>query len=177
MKSLVYPLTNNKSVIYCFYCIPTKKKYIGKTIDEKRRITQHLYNFNYSYKGKSKFYSSIKKYGIENFIYGIIEECDENELKEREIYYISLYDTFHNGLNTAPGGESGGNRHSEETKEKMSLNRKGKTQSKEWIANKIAGRKENNKKWSEESREKARQSKLGKPSAKKGKTYSKKLKN
>ena len=177
MKSSLYPLTNHKSVIYCFHCIATHKKYIGKTIDEERRITQHLYNFNYSYKGKSKFYSAIKKYGIENFIYGIIEECDENQLIEKEIHYINLYDTFNNGLNTAPGGESGGNLHSEKTKEKMSLSRKGKIQSEEWIANRIEARKKKGKKWSEESREKARQSKLGKPSSKKGKTYSKKKNN
>ena len=172
MKSLIYPLTNHKSVIYCFHCITTNKKYIGKTIDEERRITQHLYNIKYSYKGKSKFYSAIRKYGIENFIYGIIEECDETQLIEKEIHYINLYDTFNNGLNTATGGESGGNLHSEETKEKMSLSRKGKTQSKESIANRVASRKSKGKKWSEESREKARLSKLGKPSPKKGKTYS-----
>ena len=174
MKLLQYNLKENRSVIYCFHCILTGKKYIGRTINERQRINHHLLNYKYEYKSKNKFYSSLKKYGVENFIYGVIEECDISLLNERECYYINLYDTIDNGLNTTSGGESGGNKHNIETREKMSLSRKGKKQTENWIENRIISRKINNKKWSEESREKARQSKLGKPSPKKGKKYTKK---
>lgn len=174
MILLQYHSNQYKSVIYCFHCVSTGKKYIGKTINEKRRLLQHEYNWKYSYKGKSKFYSAIKKYGIENFIYGIIEECEKNELNKKEKYYINLYNTFENGLNMTYGGESGGNKHSEETKKKMSKSRKGKKQTDNWIYKRNESRKINGKKWSDESREKLRLSKLGKPSPKKGKTYSKK---
>lgn len=53
----------------------------------------------------------MKKYGINNFKYEIIEECSEDELNEKEQYYIKLYDSYiygnhHNGYNLSPGGES-----------------------------------------------------------------------
>lgn len=95
-----------KGVIYCFHCIPTGKKYIGlteKTLEY--RIKQHLGNIKRNYKTSRKFYNSIRKYGVENFIIGIIEECDSNELFKKEKFYIKKYDTFVNGLNSTLGGE------------------------------------------------------------------------
>lgn len=92
-----------KGVIYCYHCIPTGKKYIGKTKNEYHRKKRHEYNVR---KGQiSKFYNAVRKYGWENFIYGIIEEIDNKLLNEQEIYYINFYDTFDNGYNMTIGGE------------------------------------------------------------------------
>jgi len=107
-----------KGVIYCFHCIFTGKKYIGvteKTLEH--RLKQHLGNVGRNYKTCRKFYNSIRKYGIENFIVGIVEECDKNELFEKEKFYIKKYNTYVNGLNSTLGGEgSSGWKHTEETK-------------------------------------------------------------
>jgi group I intron endonuclease len=113
-------------IIYCFHCIPTSKKYIG--ITEKgldHRINQHLNNVKNGCKKSKKFYNSIKKYKIENFIIGIIEECHINCSFEMEKYYIEKYDTYHNGLNSTLGGEgTSGWKHTEEAKIKIREKRK-----------------------------------------------------
>lgn len=49
---------------------------------------------------------SIRKYGINNFDFEIIEECPKEELNEREIYWIDYYNTyFGEGYNCTIGGD------------------------------------------------------------------------
>jgi group I intron endonuclease len=92
-----------KGVIYCYHCIPTGKKYIGKTKNKYHRKKRHEHNVR---KGQvSKFYNAVRKYGWENFIYGIIEEFDIELLNEQEIYYIKFYNTYTNGYNMTTGGD------------------------------------------------------------------------
>ncbi len=79
---------------------------------------------------KRKFYNAIKKYGWENFIYGIIEECDSNTLLQREMYYIKKYGTFKCGYNSTLGGDGkSGWKHTEETKGKIAKSNTGKKRS------------------------------------------------
>ncbi len=50
---------------------------------------------------------AIFKYGKENFNIKELEKCTVKELDEREIYYISLYNSFTKGYNSTKGGKSG----------------------------------------------------------------------
>ena len=90
-----------KGVIYCYHCIPTGKKYIGQSIDEKRRQKKHIVE---SKKKDSKFYRAVKKYGWKNFIYGVVEEFSESVLDEMEIFFIEKYNSFKDGYNSTLGG-------------------------------------------------------------------------
>jgi group I intron endonuclease len=110
-------------VIYCFHCILTGKKYIGKSISISARLTAHRRNVKNNV--ITKFYCSVRKYGWNNFIFGIIEECDKNILDEREIFYIEKYKTLSEGYNMTAGGD-GGATWNEETKRKISQKLKGK---------------------------------------------------
>jgi len=154
-----------KGVIYCYHCIPTGKKYIGQTKYERKRKEHH--NYMVKNGSKRKFYNAIKKYGWENFIYGIIEECDSNTLLQREMYYIKKYGTFKCGYNSTLGGDGkSGWKHTEETKGKIAKSNTGKKRSVEqrkllseahkgqipWISG---------KKHTPETREKMKQSHLG----------------
>ena len=112
-----------KGVIYCYHCIPTGKKYIGQTIDEKRRKKKHLIE---SRKKDLKFYRAVKKYGWENFTYGIIGEFEESILDDMEVYYIEKFNTFKRGYNsTAGGGGLRGYIFSQESKELISKSQLG----------------------------------------------------
>ena len=51
-------------------------------------------------------YRAIRKYGVENFIFEVIEECKIEELNQKEEYWIKKYDTFFNGYNQTLGGDS-----------------------------------------------------------------------
>ena len=46
-----------------------------------KRKAQHIYS---SKTENTALYQSMRKYGIENFVFSILEECLENELDEKE---------------------------------------------------------------------------------------------
>ena len=114
------------SFIYSLNCpIDNIPKYIGKTIDIKKRMRSHL-NIKYQNKN-SKWIHSLKKNGLSPIV-EIIDEVNFNEVDFWEMHYISLYKSWGFDLkNGTIGGEGGtGLKHTEETKMKMSLMRKGK---------------------------------------------------
>ena len=53
-------------------------------------------------------YRSIRKYGIQNFSFEVLEECLSSELDTREIYWISHYNSFFEGYNLTMGGDGSG---------------------------------------------------------------------
>lgn len=110
---------------------PSGRIYIGQSIDIIARFRAYR---NGAAKQQTLLGRSFKKYGYKNHLFEIIEECSVGALNEREIHYISTYDTFNtrHGLNLKAGGQSGGTnsdavRHklrkpkSEATKEKLRL--------------------------------------------------------
>ena len=50
-------------------------------------------------------YRAINKYGIENFSIEEVEQCSDLNLNDREQYWISIYNTYHNGYNATLGGD------------------------------------------------------------------------
>lgn len=52
---------------------------------------------------RNKLYSAIKRDGLENYTFEVLEECSIKDLNEKEKYYISLYDSYNFGLNATQG--------------------------------------------------------------------------
>lgn len=76
------------------------KIYIGQTNSIERRKSEHLYGHSYS---TSLIERAIKKYGIHNFIFDIIEKTvDYNEREKYWIEYYSSYKPY--GYNVCKGG-------------------------------------------------------------------------
>jgi group I intron endonuclease len=84
----------------------TGKVYIGQTTKNlEKRIKGHV---NESKKDKNRpFLSSINKYGVDNFVFEIIDFADNlNELNDKEIYWINFYNSVSpNGYNVTGGGQ------------------------------------------------------------------------
>lgn len=93
MKS-IYKITN----------LINNKVYIGQSVHPERRWHEHIWGNN---KYKSYIHSAIKKYGVENFLFEIIESNIEN-YNEREIYWINFYQANNSlyGYNLTMGGEN-----------------------------------------------------------------------
>ena len=109
------------SIIYEFVNNINKKVYVGQTIDYKQRIRSHKFNLNQN--KNTPFYNALEKYGWENFLINIVEECEENKLNEREIYWINEKKSLYpNGYNLLKGGNQA--RHTDITKQKISNGRK-----------------------------------------------------
>lgn len=88
------------------------KIYIGKSIDIQKRFKTHINNsFNKNNPSYNHLiHKAIRKYGVENFSFDVIEQCDENDLDQKEIYWIRFYDCCvldgkDNGYNMTRGGE------------------------------------------------------------------------
>ena len=94
----IYKISNNQN----------NHLYIGQTrINIEQRWRDHCrvainpdspeYNF--------PLHSAIRKYGKENFTFEIVEECSDEELDEREIYWIQYFNTYFQGYNASLGGK------------------------------------------------------------------------
>lgn len=82
------------------------KVYIGQAIDIQKRWERHksVYNKPNSHEYDYHIYRGFRTYGLDNFKFEVIEECTESELNEREIYWISYYNSYRDGYNETEGG-------------------------------------------------------------------------
>lgn len=78
------------------------KSYIGQSIDIMGRWRRHRVQ---AQKEDTPLYCAIRKYGIDNFTFEVVEECSFEELNNREIYWIQYYNTYYAGYNQTTGGE------------------------------------------------------------------------
>lgn len=85
------------------------KCYIGQSTNIQKRWTSHRNRWNkpsdHTY--ETPLYRAFRKYGIESFIFEVLEECEASELNAKEIAYIQQYDSFWHGYNQTPGGYNG----------------------------------------------------------------------
>ena len=115
-------LTNEIGYIYKITA-PFGAVYIGQTINIKSR--KHDYKTGWFTK-QTKLWNSCEKYNWNpSDTFEIIEEClcgtDKCNINDREIYWITQYDSFYNGLNCTEGGKGQlGRIWTEEQKEKQS---------------------------------------------------------
>ena len=168
-------------IIYGWYCTVTDKWYIGQTVNPEGRFNCHI-DRAINKKDKTYFYNSIRKYGLENFVYCVLEENVLREnLNMREMDLIEYYDSFYCGYNMTAGGNQ--TIFSEEFKEKMSEANKGRIpwnkgkhgiyseETLKKLSESLKGKPGywTNKHLSEETKKKLSESLKGKPSWQKGK--------
>jgi group I intron endonuclease len=113
-KSGIYKITS-----------PSNKIYIGKSKNIKSRLNS--YKKSDKVKTQVRLYNSFQKYGVENHIFEIIEECEVSDLYCRERYWQDFYDVLgSNGLNCIlTACKEHPAKISEETRKKLSESSKG----------------------------------------------------
>ena len=77
--------------IYCYTNRENNKQYIGQTNNIERRKKQHLQDSIHCHQGhetsyNSPFHSAIRKYGIDNFNFEILDKVS--------LYILLLYSLF-----------------------------------------------------------------------------------
>lgn len=102
---------------------PSGKIYIGQSTNIENRKNNYI-NFKTNKNNIGpKIYNSLQKYGWEQHVFEIIEECNLDQLNEREIYWGTYYYSLKEGLNCRLGDGRG--QCCEETKQKISLAKTG----------------------------------------------------
>lgn len=111
--------------IYKITNLETGDFYIGQSKNISRRWNAHFSTWIAPAHGK-KFQDDIDQYGKAGFSFQVIEECEPEDLRERERYWIN---TLHPAYNTVTDGHDV----SAETRAKISASLTGKKQSPELI--------------------------------------------
>lgn len=114
--------------VYSIRHVVSKKQYIGSTINSKKRFSYHLSQLRRGCHGNVHLQRAFDKYGEDQFEFSVIEECDNTDLLRREAYWIEHYDATSraNGYNMTSNTTMPrlGIRHTNESKEKMSMTRR-----------------------------------------------------
>lgn len=132
---------------------PKGKVYIGQSINIEKRWNYYKSNYHNTVDKQNKLFNSFKKYGVDNHIFEVIEECTIEQLNEREIYWGELFNCIDidTGLNLRELGKQGA--WTDEAKAKLSQAHIGKhkhtDESKAKISAKLKGTK-----YTEEQRQK-----------------------
>ncbi len=125
LKLDILTQNKNKSGIYCFTNLTSGKKYIGSSVDLRKRLVQY---FNMSYLTRTTYMpicSALLKYGYSSFSLEILEYCDSSELLIREKHYFDLLNPGYN-LSKHPSHPFLGRTHTDEARAKLSAFFKGK---------------------------------------------------
>ena len=100
-----------KNVIYAYKKKSSNKiVYVGQTNNLEYRHKQHIKYDPYNPNNREYNYPlsrGIRKYGEDEYELIILEDdLLQDQLNEREIYWIKFYDTYFNGYNQSTGGSN-----------------------------------------------------------------------
>ena len=96
---------NKISGVYKITNITNKKSYIGQSTDIAARWGAHLKtSLGLDGCSHTRFHDALNNEGVQNFTFEILEECEKNELNDREKFYIAFYETNTYGYNSTKGG-------------------------------------------------------------------------
>lgn len=149
-----------KSGIYKIICLKNNKIYIGSSKNILQRINVHKRHLRKNKHINPYVQNAWNKYGEENFVFEVLEECDIENLLEREQYWMDYTLCYNREIgfnNCVKSDRPLGYKHTEENKIKMSIIKK------EQIKNGIVKPPVNTnfKPHSEKSKEKMKISKIG----------------
>lgn len=131
-----------KEVICGIYKITNKinsKCYIGKSVNIYSRFSNHKSHLKKEYISKDTnryLFNAVKKYGLDNFSFDIIEllEPIDSLLKERELYWMDHYNSCDKsyGYNLRRDSSSQSFVH-EDTRKLLSETNKGDSRTRIWL--------------------------------------------
>lgn len=115
-----------KTGIYTIENTVNGKLYVGYATDIWVRWSGHRYNLNRNNHANPHLQSAVNKYGIDKFLFEILEECEEQYLCSQEHWWCNMLNVHNRkyGYNERPTNPNGSSRASEESKKKMSIVRK-----------------------------------------------------
>lgn len=97
--------------IYMIVNIINNHKYVGSSVNIKRRLEIHKANLRHNHHDNSHLQNAWNKYGENNFVFSVLESCSQETRFEREQFYIDTIKPEYNICTTVvqnppTGGES-----------------------------------------------------------------------
>jgi group I intron endonuclease len=100
----------SKAGIYLWQRLPQENLapayYVGQAKNLYGRTLQHV---NPAKQDSVALHAAIKKYGLDKFVFAVIEFCDAEKLNDRECFWIKELNTYldKHDYNLTPGGDGG----------------------------------------------------------------------
>lgn len=96
---------DKKTGIYRITNIDTQECYIGQGVDVGKRLTEHIKGtLGIQSIADQKIHHAMADSGLQNWTFELLEECERDELNNREKFYISYYRSNEFGYNKTVGG-------------------------------------------------------------------------
>lgn len=103
LVSDVFPM--NTPGIYKITNINTKKSYVGRSVDVRARVVEHIKSsLGLGSISDQAIHHAMREEGLENFMFELLEDCEKDKLAEREKYYIGIFQSDSFGWNKTKGG-------------------------------------------------------------------------
>lgn len=97
--------TKTRTGIYCLTNTLTNMKYVGQAANVGDRWKQHIKCGLGIDTPNSQLYQIMKKDGVENFKFELLEECNREDLNRKEKYWINFYKSDDYGYNMTKGNK------------------------------------------------------------------------
>lgn len=91
-----------KSGIYQIRNLVNGKVYVGSTVNLHRRALAHFNKLQHHNHHSIKLQRAYNKYGLDKLTFEVLEYVEEENLLEREQYYIDTLEAVSNGYNINP---------------------------------------------------------------------------
>ena len=121
-KLKILEASKGKSGIYMWTNLTNNKKYVGSSVNLKRRFLEYYNTTRLLRESSMPINLALLKYGYSKFSLEILEYCDIKDIMIREKHYFDLFNPEYNILEF-PGSPSKGKgwKHSEATIEKNDI--------------------------------------------------------
>lgn len=114
--------------VYCILNVESGKKYVGSSLHIRKRWSQHIVDLKAGRHSNARLQNSWNKHGADAFVFYIIETCASDVRLERETSFIQQWKTYAReyGYNLAPSSTTSSVKMSDEARQRLSEQRKGK---------------------------------------------------
>lgn len=148
--------TIRRIVVYIIKCNSNQQRYyVGSTVSFDDRKESHLISLRNNKHHSVKLQNHVNKYGIEDIYFEILEECEKENLIEREQHFIDTLTPYFNTSKIA-GSSLAGLIKTEEWGRNISNAKKGKSTATDYTRQRLKET-HTNKTVSEETRQKLRE--------------------
>lgn len=98
---------NETYTVYRIVCFTTGKCYVGQAVNYKKRKQTHLTPLRGGYHKNQHLQRAFNLYGEKSFYFEALEkDIPQDQVNDREIFWIDHFDSLNNGYNKVPGGNS-----------------------------------------------------------------------
>lgn len=93
---------SKKSGIYQIRNLINGKIYVGSSINLRKRMKDHFRDLRNNRHANQHLQKAYNKYGLDKFVFEVLEYVEKDMLLEREQYYIDTLNVVNEGYNICP---------------------------------------------------------------------------